>query len=741
MRTSCLTILFFATCANAVVAQPLYSKADSTAIFSLIDKAELFYTNGNNDSALLYCKKAENLSKSKKNYSGEAWALIKATEILIQADQLNKAGENTLLVNELGARLKDSLITAISFLQRAQVKMYMNQYDTAIMLFDKGLRYKLNSAQNKYTALAYNDLGFTWGNKQEYEKQAEYTVKALNIYEKLKNDGGMAMALGNLSTVYYTMGQKEKAIEYGKQCLQYREKTGDIGKISLTCCNLSQYYLGVNAEEATKYQQLCVKYAVQSGNEDRMIHSYITSSLLANNKKNNKEALDYELKVIELLEKSKGNQKMLARRYIAAAFLNDMLKLDSLTTLNYFNRSITLSLEMNDRNNLKDVYSFMSNYYNRKKNYEDAYKSYKKHILYKDSISNTDKEALIADIGAKYETEKKDKEIIRLNTAQQIRQLEIEKQKAIISGNTAAALQKQNEIDLLSKSRELQDAKISQQEEELVKKELIATANRQQLELSEKEKQLQHGVIKNQKTLKNLLLAGLALFLLLGYTYFNRYQLKKKLEQQNSLLAMRNNISQDLHDDIGASLSSINILNELARRNSSQPEKSKEYLSKASEDIQRISESLSDIVWNINPRYDDLQNLFVRMKRYAADMLDGKNINGHFDFPADENSVQLSMTQRRDLYLIFKEAINNLVKYSGAKEALVSLKAGKHKITMQVKDDGKGFDKQLIKTGNGLQNMEQRAKASGGFLNIQSAPGKGTVLEMEMEVIPNAFIN
>ena len=249
---------------------------------------------------------------------------------------------------------------------------------------------------------------------------------------------------------------------------------------------------------------------------------------------------------------------------------------------------------------------------------------------------------------------------------------------------------------------------------------------------AETEKQLQERTIKNQKTLRNLLLGGVGLILLLGYAYFNRYQLKKKLEQQKSLLAMRNNISQDLHDDIGASLSNINILNELARRNIAQPEKSKEYLAKASEDIQRISESLSDIVWNINPKYDDMQNLFIRMKRYAADMLDGKNIDGHFDFPAAENSVQLSMTQRRDLYLIFKEAINNLVKYSGAKEASVLIQAEKHKIVMQVKDDGIGFDRHIIKAGNGLYNMEQRAKASGGVLIIHSSPGKGTVLNLEM---------
>jgi signal transduction histidine kinase len=92
------------------------------------------------------------------------------------------------------------------------------------------------------------------------------------------------------------------------------------------------------------------------------------------------------------------------------------------------------------------------------------------------------------------------------------------------------------------------------------------------------------------------------------------------------------------------------------------------------------------------------------------------------------------MTKRRDLYLIFKEAINNLVKYSGAKKATISLKAYKDKIMMKVEDDGKGFDRQRIKPGNGLHNMEQRAKASGGNLLIRSEPGGGTLVELEMRI-------
>jgi two-component system, NarL family, sensor histidine kinase UhpB len=717
-----------------VSSQPDKKHTDSLQLFSMINKADYFFEKEQFDSAIATASLAAEMAITKKNYHAQSWALVKMAEVLIEQKQLEKAGEVATQINKIATKLNDSLLVGISLMQMGQVKMYDEYPDEAILLFDKSITSGLGKYSNKYLALAFSDLGYAWSMKNEYERQAQFTHKAISIYEQLGDDAGIAMGLGNLSAVYYQIGQKEKAIEYGKQSLKYREKTGDMARLSITCCNLSQYYLGINIDEATKYQELCLKYARQSGSDARMIHSYITSSLIANGKKNNKEAFEYELKVIDLLEKSKSNQRQLARRYIAAAIYNDMLKYDSLVTIEYYNKSIRMSQELGNKDNLKDAYLYLSNYHNSKKNYSEAYINYKKHILYRDSVISMEKEEKIAELEQRYETNKKDAEIERLNNEQRIKQLEIEKQKALVAGNVALALQKQNEIDLLSKSRELQEIKIREQEERLAKQILQTRASAQQLQLAEQEKQLKEKQLTNQKKIRNLLLGGLFLVVLLGAISFNRFQLKKKLEKQTDLLAMRNNISQDLHDDIGASLSNINILNELARRNIGQPEKSKEYLAKASEDVQRISESLSDIVWNINPRYDDPDSLFIRMKRYAADMFDGKDINGHFDFPASGTNMQMTMTQRRDMYLVFKEAVNNLVKYSGAKNAIVKIDIEGKLVSMQIKDDGKGFDVSGNNTGNGLQNMKQRTKVMGGSLDIVSKSGEGTAINFQMKM-------
>lgn len=728
-------VIFLILLSGIADAQIPYTKQDSLYVFGLIDKAEIFFSDNNYDSALFYCEKAQTISRKKNFKTGEAYALIEATDVYIDKDELEKANGNAVTVNKIGAQLKDSLITAITWMQMAQVKLYGDHFDEAVPLFDKSLLY-LSKHPTKYSALAYNDLGYTWGRKGDLSKQAEYLIQSISIYENYfpEKYGELGIAYSNLSTVYYGLNQMPKAIDYAKKSLVFREKTGDIARLSLGCCNISQFYNGINNDEAEKYLQLCVKYALQSNQEQRIIHSYVTAANLYAVNHKPAEALEYELKAITLLEKSKKDPVMLARRYMAAGNLGRQLNKDSSLINLYYSKSLDILKTTNDKLSLRDFYLQQSAYYNENKNFGAAYENYKKYILYKDSVITEKTQTSIAEIATRYETEKKDNEISRLNATQRIKQLEIEKQKAVITGNAATALQKQNEIDLLSKSQELQDSKIRQQEQELEKQLLLTQANAQQLELIEKENVLRQKQLKDQKLVKNLLIGGLILFILLGITYFNRYQLKKKLEQQKGLLAMRNNISQDLHDDIGASLSNINILNELARRSINQPEKSKEYLATASEDIQRISESLSDIVWNINPRYDDLQNLFVRMKRYAADMFDGKNINGQFEFPANEPGLALSMTKRRDLYLIFKEAINNLAKYSEAKNAIVRVTTDEKSVQLFIKDDGRGFDRSKIKIGNGLLNMEQRSAAADAILSVESQPGFGTTVKLKMQI-------
>jgi len=215
------------------------------------------------------------------------------------------------------------------------------------------------------------------------------------------------------------------------------------------------------------------------------------------------------------------------------------------------------------------------------------------------------------------------------------------------------------------------------------------------------------------------LLNGLALLILYGLYRMRIQQIRKPLE-------IRTLISRNLHDDIGSSLSNIQILNELARRNLNNTEKAGSFLDKSKEDLLRISEALSDIVWNVSPKYDDLNNLFIRMRRYAADILEGKQINYEFHFPEHAVQIKLKMEFRREFYLIFKESLHNMTKYSKATKATITLEIKEGFILLLVTDNGIGFEIDTIRLGHGLENMKHRAQKCNGKLEIKSEPTKGT---------------
>ena len=733
MKKALHVILVIAAILLPAASSAQSANADSAAVFSLINTAESFFNQSNYDSAIFYCTQAQNLSRQKNYKKGLAYSLIELTDIYIDKDELEKAQLSADAVGKLGTQMKDSLVNAVSKMQLAQVKMYGNDFDGAIPLFKESLQY-LSRHPTIYTALAYNDLGYTFGRKGELSKQADNLIKSVSIYENYFPDkyGEIGIALSNLSTLYYSINQKQKGIDYAKKALGYREKDGDKVKLSLSCCNISQLYIGIDNTEAEKYLKLCEKYALQTNDQDRIIHSYVTASYLYTTTKRYSEAYDYEQKAINLLEKSKGDPAMLARRYVSAAVISRDLKKDTATTTAYFEKALKILRLSKDKISLRDYYVNICNYYTANNNYPAALAAYKKYILYKDSIISESTQSAIAEISTRYETKKKDDEIIRLNAGQKIKQLEIEKQKAVISGNLLEAKQKESEIKLLSQQKELQDSRLKQQEEKLEKQLLISQINAQLLKLSRLAQQLKETELQAQKQLRNIIIGGVVAMLLFAGFIFNRYQLKKKIEQQQQMLAVRNDIARDLHDEIGSTLTSIKILSEVSKNNIGRDvKKASAMLSKITEQSAQMQQGMSDIIWAIKPDNDKMENMLVRMREYAAYALESKDIDVSFSVDDDVLEKNLDMQQRRDVFLIFKEAVNNAAKYSGARSVKIKLQKALNNIVMEIADNGKGFNRAET-SSNGLKNMQTRAIGMNGVLEIISGENKGTAIVMKI---------
>ncbi|MGI8555913.1 MAG: ATP-binding protein [Pyrinomonadaceae bacterium] len=201
--------------------------------------------------------------------------------------------------------------------------------------------------------------------------------------------------------------------------------------------------------------------------------------------------------------------------------------------------------------------------------------------------------------------------------------------------------------------------------------------------------------------------------------FFYRSRFLRLLEMER----IRTRIATDLHDDIGANLTRISLLSEVANQQATN--NGGENILTSIADIARESvASMNDIVWAIAPEHDSLLDLTRRMRQHAEEVFTYREIDLDFNAPASDS--KLSVNVRRDILLIFKEAVSNAAKYSDCRRVKIDFRIEHSILSLKISDDGKGFDYSKNSSGNGLLNMKTRAEKIGGKFEIQSVVEKGT---------------
>jgi signal transduction histidine kinase len=155
-------------------------------------------------------------------------------------------------------------------------------------------------------------------------------------------------------------------------------------------------------------------------------------------------------------------------------------------------------------------------------------------------------------------------------------------------------------------------------------------------------------------------------------------------------------------------------------------------IKKIQERSQKMLDVMDDIIWSAKPENDPMESLVIRMREYAGEVLEAAGIDYSIDFPEAMKDIKLNMEQKKNLYLVFKEAINNLAKYSKSKEAIIHFQMNHSLLQMEVNDTGVGFDPSLVPRGNGLENMKTRTEEMNGRLLINTSIGKGTTVKVEL---------
>jgi signal transduction histidine kinase len=211
-----------------------------------------------------------------------------------------------------------------------------------------------------------------------------------------------------------------------------------------------------------------------------------------------------------------------------------------------------------------------------------------------------------------------------------------------------------------------------------------------------------------------------------------KYQQRlQRAEQESALERERTRIAQDLHDELGSSLTRITLLSGLLRDDKDHPAQVAQHAAKLSQSADETVRALEEIVWAVRPGSDTLQSLVDYITHFAQENFEGSPTRCRLDVPDELPSRPLPPDVRHNIFLIVKETLTNILRHAGAREVTLQIRAAPQRLEIVIADDGKGFDADAAANSkrNGLGNMKRRAEAVGGQLTLASAPGKGTRIE------------
>jgi two-component system, NarL family, sensor histidine kinase UhpB len=567
--------------------------------------------------------------------------------------------------------------------------------------------------EKKMSAKIFHNLGLSYIDEEKQDSALLFFLKSLQITEQMGDKRSIANDYLSIGLAYSRKSNFPKALEYYFKCLKILEEINDNGLLSLIYANIGMvYYNREDLADALNYFQKSLKIAKMDNDKLSLFTAYLN----------------------------------LGNTYTGLE--------DFPNGLNYYNKSLHIAYEIGDKVNmaivLNDIGATYSEIYQLpddsinalKKNLIFAGHGNIKSILLDSAIANHSRSLAICtdlnnnkgkmynlqDIGRIYALKKNYDHAISFSrqAAELARQINDSTSLMNISKDLSDAYRQKgdykNALIWEEKYFEIKDFVFSQEKEKEMGRQEQKYKSEKQIAILNKDKQIQNEEIKRQKLIKNSFIIALAVLLLLSILLYNYYRTRQLLKLQK----LRNRIASDLHDDVGSTLSSISIFSELAK------EQSKEVvpmLESIGDSSRKMLESMADIVWTINPENDNFEKIILRMRSFAYELLGAKKID--FEFNADDTvaKMKLSMDVRKNLYLIFKEATNNIVKYANADRAFFSINGTKNNLTMLIRDNGKGFDTNKLSEGNGLKNMKKRAQEIGAKLLIESGAGVGTTIQ------------
>ena len=520
-----------------------------------------------------------------------------------------------------------------------------------------------------FAAGQYLNVGNTYNAMDDYRNALKYYLEALKLFEESGVERGIAYTYQGIGEAFSKLGQYDKSFDYTYKSLALKRKLNDPRGIGNA---LKQ--LGTNFRYMGKLDSAIVYYA-------QALKVFQTQKL-----KLEEAAIEYDIGGVYGDKHDFASAQLhLTNSITIAGEAGDSMRLKAATAALVGVRSelqgeqrdeaklmssLQASIEERDRQGVLSNYQYLAGHYERAKRYDKALEYARRYYTSNDSLQRSEVQMQLSRMEAQYNMNKKEQEITLLKKDQELTRLEVQRQKAIV----------------------------------------------------EKQKAFQWGAV----VLVCLLVA-------IGILIFNRNRVVNNVRRMVEMEKMRNHIARDLHDDIGSTLTSINVLSKVALEPQADGFRESS-LQKIKDRSGAIMERMDDIVWAINPQNDTMEQLLMRMKEFAAELLEPLNIRYRFEEEGDLGAGRLDVRRRRDLYLLFKEAVNNAAKYSQCANLTIRVRQERGTLQMEISDDGKGFAEAEVSRGNGLNNMRERAAAMAGKIWIDSAVGRGTRIVLDAAV-------
>jgi len=545
-------------------------------------------------------------------------------------------------------------------------------YPKALAIYEKALAVSRENKDTMGLAVVFNNIAIVHTRMANYDKALQLYFDALEAEESLGNERGVAEAYNNIGVVYYYQKQIDKTINYFEKgtALAEQLKAWDLVKKGYNNIGALYDYQQKHEKALANYQK---SYELSKKLEDKQEQAINLNNIAVSYFKMQQFDLAAQHHKQSLaLKKALGDYHGAAYSYHNFASLAEA-KGNFEEAERYYNKSLDLAKKYK----LKEVeslsYKNLAELYAKKKNYQQANSFLQQHITARDSFLNEENTRAMAEMESKYEAAKKAKEL----------------------------LVKQTKID------------------------------KQQLEIK-------------QKNIQLLLIGGLVVILfLIGMLIANyQYQKNKRLQKENELRAakleiehqdklkrQRLQISRDLHDNIGAQMTFIiSSINNLKYKFKLRNDSLVKGLKGISDFVKSTTNELRDTIWAMNKEaisFEDLKNRihnFINKARGAA-----ADTAFHVEINTEE-TYAFSSVKGMNIYRIIQEAVNNALKYAEASVIKVVVNEKEDQLFFEIRDDGKGFDKEKVALGNGLHNMQKRAEEIAATFDLQSTSQGGTLV-------------